>query len=106
MAAVKGVNAALLDQERYVEFLKEARLDVPIIGELLEQLALLEALPDSKQKKTGLAAAHGGGFLPSSHRHRDLVVLLALRNTEVASFVQPPTWRRLRVYFEEGEVLL
>ena len=73
MASVKSVNAAISDQERYTEFLNEASSDTPIIAVPLEQLAVLESLPERKQKKTGLVAAH-----------RDLVVLLALRHLEKA----------------------
>ena len=41
MAAVKGVNAALSDQNRYEEFLNDASTDTPIIRGILEQLAIL-----------------------------------------------------------------
>ena len=73
MVAVKDINAALSDQNRYEEFLNEASSDTPIIAGLLEQLAILEVFPDSTKKRVGRAAAH-----------RDLVVLLALRHLEKA----------------------
>lgn len=71
MAAIKSVNAALSDPERYDQLLGTASSDTPIIEELLEQIALIEAFPDSKQKEVGLTAAH-----------RDLTILLALRHIE------------------------
>jgi len=69
MVAVKSVNSALADENRYARLLSEASTDTPIIDGLLRELALLEAAPDSEKKKVGLAAAQ-----------RDLVVLLALRS--------------------------
>ena len=73
MVAVKGVNATLSSEEHYAALLNEASSDTPVIDELLEQLAILEAFPESKQKSIGLTAAH-----------RDLVILLALRHVEKA----------------------
>ena len=71
MGVIKQINATLADGKRFEAFLNSATKEMPLIGDILEQIALLNSFPESSQKEKGLTAAH-----------RDLVVLLALRQLE------------------------
>ena len=71
MQAMVNVNQRLNDTAGCSVLLDAAREDTPIVGELLEQIALLHGMPGHPRKKLGIMTAQ-----------RDLAVILAFRHLE------------------------
>ena len=69
--SIKKVNAILNDETKFGPFLDEAIAEMPIIDDIMEQIAILEKYPESSLKEKAYSAAQ-----------RDLTVLLALQNLE------------------------
>lgn len=71
MASVERVYLILSNDNSFVEFLDKARMDMPMIDELLEQVVRLKSVSKSRRNKNAITIAI-----------RDLVVMLALYQLE------------------------